>query len=147
MQQMREPQRETIALRKDKILYTMQTSNTKTSDRPDIELNATSGDMQALNSVAKWSFHLARNSCFSVIIVLLSATCSCFGWFTLGPHKLSCFSETFQIIRVFKCLQFSRFCQLPFIFEFSASLSEKLTAYSISSHSRLGILTEHVIPG
>ena len=37
-----------------------------------------------LNSVTKWSFHMARSLCFSVIIVLSSRARSCSGWFTFG---------------------------------------------------------------
>ena len=40
----------------------------------------------ALSNVPKYSFHLAKSSWFSGIIVLLSRGSICFWWFILGPY-------------------------------------------------------------
>ena len=91
----------------------------------------------SLTIVVRWSSHLAKMSYFISTIVLLSRTSSCFGWLTVCPQSTLIFwLKSFWAIRVCKCQKFNFFYQLTFIFEFSASLSQKLTACSISGLSR-----------
>ena len=70
-------------------------------------------------SVVKWPFTEIIICRWELAVVLSDSR--------LSPTQFSCFVKNLWAIRVCKCLQFSCFCQLQFIFEFWASLSEKVT--------------------
>ena len=99
----------------------------------------------SFKSVAKWSFQLARSLCFSVINFFVVGGEQLFWVVHFWPlHSSQASLKTCGVIIFCKCLEFSHFCQPLVIFEFSASLSEKLKACFISD---LSVPAEHVIPG